>query len=171
MSSARKKVIVRRFGDQLSWGYLPQDHPAHEGQIELIDTAARVSPLPLRQIKWVAYVRDFNLTDPTAPERLDRRRFSARPRTEGLWVRLHFTDGDVLEGLLQVNAVLLEALAESQGLFLIPPDTRANTQRLFIPRRAIQSIEPLGLVQPRSAKAQLGQLAPQPTLFPEEATR
>lgn len=171
MSSAQKKVIVRRFGGQLSWGYLPQDHPAREGQIELIDTAAHVSPVPLRQIKWIAYVRDFNLTDPIAPERLDRRRFTARPRTEGLWIRLRLTDGDILEGLIQINPALLEALDESQGLFLIPPDTRANTQRLFIPRRAIQAIEPLGLVLPRSAKAQTGHLAPQPTLFPEEATR
>jgi hypothetical protein len=170
MSSAQKKVIVRRFGDHLSWGYLPQDRPARDGQIELIDTAARVAPVPLKQIKWVAYVRDFNLTDTIAPERLDRRRFPSRPRTEGLWVRLRFTDGDCLEGLLQISVALLASLDQSQGLFLIPPDTRANTQRLFIPRLALESIEPLGLILP-SAKPKAIPPVPQPSLFHEETTR
>ncbi|HEY5381956.1 MAG TPA: hypothetical protein VIJ65_06850 [Acidobacteriaceae bacterium] len=169
MSSAQKKVIVRRFGDHLSWGYLPQDRPAHDGQVELMDTAARATPLPLKQVKWIAYVHDFNLTDTTAPERLDRRRFPSRPRTEGLWVRLRFHDGDSLEGLLQIGVALLAALGESQGLFLTPPDTRANTQRLFIPRLALESVEPLGLILP-SAKPKPISPVPQPSLFHEEPT-
>jgi hypothetical protein len=171
MSSAPKKVIVRRSGGQLSWGYLPQDRPARDGQVELIDTAAHITPLPLQQVKWIAYVRDFNLTDSVAPERLDRRRFPSRPRTEGLWIRLRFTDGDTLEGLLQINPALLDSLGESQGLFLTPPDTRANTQRLFIPRHALESIEPLGLILPPAAKSKPTSAPPQPSLFREENAR
>lgn len=166
MSSAQKKVIVRHFGAPIAWGYLPQDRPVRDGQIELIDPAARVTPLPLKQIKWIAYVRDFNLADTVSPERLDRRRFATRPRTEGLWVRLRFHDGDTLEGLVQINPSLLESLGESQGLFLTPPDTRANTQRLFIPRLALQAIEPLGLILPPSAKSKPAATTPQPSLFP-----
>lgn len=169
MSPAQKKVIVRRLDGQVVWGYLPQDRPAREGAVELMDTAARVQPVPLKQIKWIAYVRDFNLDDPQSPERLERRRFPGRPRTEGLWVRLRFTDGDILEGLLSVNAALLDNLGESQGLFLVPPDTRGNTQRLFIPRAGLQSIEPLGLKLPSSPKPQPA--TAQPTLFPEEQVR
>jgi hypothetical protein len=171
MSSSQKKVIIRRFGDHLSWGYLPQDNPTREGQIELIDPAARVTPLPLTQVKWIAYVRDFNLADSSTPEHLERRRFSSRPRTEGLWVRLRFHDGDTLEGLVQVNPGLLDSLAESQGLFLTPPDTRANTQRLFIPRSALQSIEALGLVAPSAAKPRPTPSTDQPTLFPDQPLR
>lgn len=171
MSSSQKKVIVRRFGERLSWGYLPQDRPVHDGQVELIDTAARVTPLPLSQVKWVAYVRDFNLTDLLAPERLDRRRFPSRPRSEGLWVRLRFTDGDILEGLMYINHSLLISLGESQGLFLTPPDTRGNTQRLFIPRHAIESLDPLALIAPSASKPRSAPAVPQSTLFQEESAR
>jgi hypothetical protein len=172
MSSAPKKVIVRRLDGQLSWGYLPQDRPAHDGTVQLIDTAARVTPIPLAEVKWIAYVRDFNLTDTRTPEKLDRRRFAARPRSEGLWVRLRFTDGDLLEGLLQINPTLLESLTESQGFFLTPPDTRANTQRLFIPRRALQSLDPLALILPPAAKPRPSATpSAQPTLFQDEPPR
>lgn len=176
MSSAQKKVVVRRFGDHLSWGYLPQDVPARAGTVELIDPAARVTPLPVAEVKWIAYVRDFNLADLHAPERLDRRRFTARPRSEGLWVRLRFTDGDVIEGLLQINRAFVDALADAGGLFLTPPDPRGNTQRLFVPREAIQALDPLGLVlppgvRPAAKPSPRPDEGPQPTLFPSDPIR
>jgi len=166
MASGQKKVIIRRFNDQLHWGYLPQEVTLLHGYVELIDPAAHVTPILLTEIKWIAYVRDFNLADQHLPERLDRKKFAARPRTEGLWVRMRLTDGDALEGLLQVNRLLLDALADSAGIFVTPPDTRGNTQRLFVPRSAIELIEAVGLIQPLSAKApKVAREEPQPTLF------
>jgi hypothetical protein len=166
MASAQKKVIVRRFDDHLHWGYLPQEVTVLHGYVELIDPSAHVTPVQLTEIKWIAYVRDFNLADPHLPERLDRRKFTARPRSEGLWVRMRLIDGDVLEGLVQVSRTLLDSLADSLGLFMTPPDTRGNTQRLFVPRSAIESIDAMGLIQPAAAKAQKpAKEEPQPTLF------
>jgi hypothetical protein len=167
MASGQKKVIVRRFNDQLHWGYLPQEVSLLHGYVELIDPAAHVTPILLTDIKWIAYVRDFNLNDRHLPERLDRKKFAARPRTEGLWLRLRLTDGEVLEGLLQVNRTLLDSLADSSGIFMTPPDTRANTQRLFVPRSAIESIEPMGLIQSTAKVAKPPKEEPQPTLFEE----
>src|SRR5579871_4068127 len=94
MSSAHKKVIVRRFtGDTLP-GYLPLTDfvrgKASERALDLLDLTGRVISLFLNDIKYICYVRDFNLTDPSNPERLTRRTFLARPRTEGLWLRLTF---------------------------------------------------------------------------------
>ena len=165
MASAQKKVIVRCFNDRLHWGYLPQEVALLHGYVELIDPSAHVTPIALSDVKWVAYVRDFNLADQHLPERLDRKKFAARPRSEGLWVRVRFTDGDTLEGLVQVSRILLDSLADSHGLFLTPPDTRGNTQRLFVPRSAIESIDAMGLIQPATAKAQKpAKEEPQPTL-------
>lgn len=166
MASGQKKVIIRRFNDQLHWGYLPQEVVLLHGYVELIDPSAHVTPILLTEIKWIAYVRDFNLADRAVPERLDRKKFAARPRTEGLWVRMRLTDGDSLEGLVQFNRTLLDAMADSIGMFLTPPDTRGNTQRLFVPRSAIESIEAVGLIQPMAAKApKAAKEEPQPTLF------
>ena len=171
MASGQKKVIIRRFNDQIHWGYLPQEVALLHGYVELIDPAAHVTPILLTEIKWIAYVRDFNLTDKHMPERLDRKKFAARPRTEGLWVRMRLTDGDALEGLVQFNRALLDALADSMGIFVTPPDTRGNTQRLFVPRSAIESIEALGLIQPMAPRAPKPAKEPQPTLFGDESAR
>jgi hypothetical protein len=168
MASGQKKVILRRFDDQLHWGYLPQDIALLHGYVEVIDPAARVTPILLSEVKWIAYVRDFNLNDRLTPEGIDRRRFTSRPRSEGLWVRLRFTDGDGLDGLLQLNATLLDSLTQSLGMFLTPPDTRGNTQRLFVPRTAIEAMEAVALVQTSASKAARSQKpVPQPSLFGE----
>ncbi len=168
MASGQKKVIIRQFDDQIHWGYLPQEIVLLHGYVELIDPSARVTPVLLSEIKWIAYVRDFNLGDRHVPERLDRKRFAARPRTEGLWVRMRLTDGDVIEGLVQVNRGLLDVLADSAGVFVTPPDTRGNTQRLFVPRTAVETVEAVGLIQPK-VKAEVVKEEAQPGLFGEES--
>ena len=139
MSSSRKKVLVRRFSGDALPGYLPSGGFVHAGAVELLDLGGRILPLPLTDIKHVSFVRDFNLTDTVNPEHLTRRTFLARPRTEGLWVRLTFRTGDQLEGLAPTDLSVLDGLIDDGGLFLVPPDTRSNTQRLFVPRAHLLS--------------------------------
>ncbi|MDP9037732.1 MAG: hypothetical protein M3O02_00485 [Acidobacteriota bacterium] len=146
MSSSQKKVIVRRFiGDTLP-GYLPQAGFVHGESLGLLDLSGRVVPLPLAEIKTISYVRDFNLSDTQNPERLTRRTFLARPRTEGLWVRLTFRSGDVMEGLAPADRTLMDGLVEDGGLFLTPADTRSNTQRLYVPRTALAELQLLAVI-------------------------
>ena len=102
--------------------------------------------MPLNDIKTVSYVRDFNLSDTVNPERLTRRTFLAKPRTEGLWLRLTLTAGDPLEGLAPLDLAFADNLLEDRGLYLIPPDIRSNTQRLFIPRTAIATLQILAVI-------------------------
>jgi|SRR5271154_768591 len=147
MSNSRKKVIVRRFtGDTLP-GYLPLCSIVR-GQtvVDLLDLGGRILPLTLADIKTVSYVREFNLTDPVNPERLLRRTFLARPRNEGLWLRLTFRSGETLEGLAPTDISLLDAMQNDAGLHLIPPDTRSNTQHIFVPRAAITDLQLLAVI-------------------------
>ena len=85
MSSAHKKVIVRRFTGETLPGYLPLSSFVRNRSIDLLDLGGRVIPLSLNDIKHICYVREFNLNDSFNPERLSRRTFLAKPRTEGLW--------------------------------------------------------------------------------------
>ena len=140
MSNTRKKVIVRRFSGDTLPGYLPHAGFVRNSSIDLLDLSGRILPLPLNDIKIISYVRDFNLSDTPNPERLTRRTFLARPRTEGLWLRLTFRTGDLLEGLAPTDRSLLDALVDDAGLFLTPPDTRSNTQRIYVPRAAITEL-------------------------------
>ncbi len=145
----RKKVILRTLTDELHPGYLPATgfvSATPPSLIDLLDLSGRLNPVPLDQVRTIAFVRDFNLADRLNPENLLRRTFLARPRTEGLWVRLTFTAGDTLEGLAPLDLSLLDGVLHDHGLFLIPPDTRSNTQRLFIPRAAIASLQLLTVI-------------------------
>jgi len=155
MSTSRKKVIVRRFSGDTLPGYLPHAAFVHAGSLDLLDLSGRIIPLPLNDIKTVSYVRDFNLSDPANPERLTRRTFLARPRTEGLWLRLTFRSGDLLEGIAPTDLTLLDALVEDAGLFLTPPDTRSNTQRLYVPRSALTELQLLAVITTPSRRAPL----------------
>src|SRR5271170_141584 len=159
MSSAHKKVIVRRFTGETLPGYLPltgfvrtrSPQPA----IELLDLSGRVIPLLLNDIKHVCYVRDFNLQDTVNPERLTRRTFLAKPRSEGLWLRMTFRSGDLLEGLAPIDISLTDDLIGDHGLHLTPPDTRSNTQRIYVPRSSLADLQLLAVITTPSRRKPL----------------
>ena len=141
-----QKVIVRRFSGDTIPGYLPHASLIQNQSLDLLDLSGRILLIPLSDIKTVSYVRDFNLSDTANPERLTRRSFLARPRTEGLWLRLTFRSGDLLEGLAPTDRSLLDGLIDDAGLFLTPPDTRSNTQRVYVPRAALTELQLLAVI-------------------------
>ena len=155
MGSSRKKVIVRMENGSVQAGYLPSGGLSLSAgeAIDLLEVGGRTTGVPLAEIRYVAYVRDFNLDDRETPERLTRKVFLARPRTEGLWVRLTFHDGEVLEGLAPLDASLLDDAIADAGVFLIPPDVRSNTQRMFVPRTALRAMQMLAVVTTPSKAA------------------
>jgi hypothetical protein len=144
MAPARKPVIVRKFSRDWCAGYAAAGFGQDQPELEILDPAGKVIRLAWDQVKWVCYVRDLpsSPADQANPERLVRKRFSLRPRTAGLWLRLTLTDGDELEGLAAND----RSLIDGAGLLLTPPDTRSNTQRIYVPRQAIQSLEVLSLI-------------------------
>ena len=155
MSSSHKKVIVRRFTGETLPGYLPLSTFVRNHSLDLLDLSGRVIPLLLNDIKHICYVRDFNLTDPANPEHLTRRTFLARPRTEGLWLRLTFRTGDLLEGLAPTDLALLDDLVNDAGLYLTPPDTRSNTQRIYVPRTSITDLQLIAVITSPSRRKPL----------------
>ncbi len=152
MAAGQKKVVIRSSGGALAWGYLPASGFVVDGRVELIGVDARAKWIDLNEIQTIAYVKDFNLDDEVEPERMGRRIFPARPRGEGLWVRLEFNELAPLEGLVAFDVGFLDTLIASLGLFLVPPDGRGNTVRLFVPRTAMRGIEVLGWVSSPSRK-------------------
>lgn len=165
MSSAHKKVIVRRLHGDILPGYLPlsgfvRSRASEKDRvIDLLDLSGRVIQVALSEIKHICYVRDFNLNDTVSPERLTRRTFLARPRTEGLWLRLAFrgqttpsSEPEQFEGLAPLDIALMDDILDDAGLFLIPPDVRSNTQRIYIPRSSISELQLLAVITTPSRK-------------------
>lgn len=137
MPSTHKKVIVRKTDRDSVNGYVAPANFIHEGKLELLNISGNVVAIDLRDIKVVYFVREFGDS-----ETLSRKTFTTRPRTEGLWVRLRFKDNDVLEGMMPND--LSQTLAE--GFLVNPPDLRSNTQRMFVPRGALESLTVLAVI-------------------------
>ncbi|MEI9980477.1 MAG: hypothetical protein WDN23_16035 [Edaphobacter sp.] len=155
MSSAHKKVIVRRFTGEILPGYLPLSSFVRNRTIDLLDLSGRVIALQVNDIKHICYVRDFNTSDSVNPERLTRRNFLAKPRTEGLWLRMTFRTGDLLEGLAPLDITLVDDVIGDQGLHITPPDTRSNTQRIYVPRTSISDLQLLAVITTPSRRKPL----------------
>ena len=136
MPSTHKKVIVRKLDRDSISGYVSAAFVV-DGKLEMLNTAGNVVNIDLKDIKTINFVRDFN--DPEAPS---RKTFTTRPRTEGLWVRVRFRDNEVMEGMMPND--LAQALPE--GYLLNPPDTRSNTQRIFVPRTAVSALTVLAVI-------------------------
>jgi hypothetical protein len=57
-------------------------------------------------------------------------------------VRLKFKDSEVLEGMMPNDL----SLNTAEGFLISPPDLRANTQRIFVPRTSLESITVLAVI-------------------------
>ena len=88
----------------------------------------------------------------------------SRPKLDGLWVKLRFTDNETLEGVVPND--LLSLL--DNGVQITPPDLNSPTDRIFVPRSALAELTVLGVVgiaRRKPAAAAAG--AAQPRLFTE----
>ena len=141
---SRKKVIVRKFSRDWQSGYVGTQGFARDGRLELLDMTGKVLAVALEEIKMMCFVREFSTGDSSDPERLLRRTFTSRPRTPGLWLRMALRDGEEMEGLASNDVSFLEP----EGIQFAPPDLRSNTQRIFVPRSALQSLEIVAVIHP-----------------------
>lgn len=160
MPSTHKKVIVRKMGRDSLSGYVSQSFII-EGKLELLNQSGKVVMIDLAEVKSVDFVRDFS--DPASSS---RKTFTTRPRTEGLWVRLKFTDNDILEGMMPNDLIQVS----SEGYLITPPDTRGNIQRVFVPKSALEEMSVLAVIgRPESRrKAAAAEDARQEQLFREQ---
>ena len=137
MPSTHKKVIVRKSDRDSINGFVAPANFVVEGKLELLNTTGNVVAIELRDIKAVYFVREFS-----DAEVMSRKTFTARPRTEGLWVRLRFKDSDVIEGMMPNDL----SQNPAEGYLINPPDLRSNTQRVFVPRTSLASVTVLAVI-------------------------
>src|SRR5271169_5712941 len=142
MATTHKKVIVRKMDRDSVHGYVGATFIS-DGKLELMNTAGNVVAIGLHDVKGIYFVREFGDS-----ESLTRKTFTSRPRMEGLWVRLRFRDNETIEGMMS-NALLQEG---TDGFSVIPPDTRSNTQRIFVPRTALSEMTVLAVIGDKKSR-------------------
>ena len=134
MPSTHKKVVVRKNDRDTVNGYLAPADFVHEGKLELLNTSGNVVGIDLRDIKAAYFVREFGDS-----ESLSRKTFTSRPRTEGL--RYILRAGAPWR--MMPNDL---SLTTAEGFLVNPPDLRANVQRIFVPRAALESLTVLAVI-------------------------
>jgi hypothetical protein len=136
--STSKKVRITRFEREPLLGYVNPLTYLRPAGVELLTPDGNYSVVPYAEVKAVQFVKDFVPPDPAA----ERKVFNTRPKLDGLWVRVKFRDGEVMDGILANNLLL----TESQGFTVVPPDPYSNNQRVFLPRAALSELQVLGVV-------------------------
>ncbi|MGB2590790.1 MAG: hypothetical protein WBG02_15775 [Candidatus Acidiferrum sp.] len=157
-ASTHKKVVIVLADKKSHRGYL---NPARLGQadpIDLLTPDGEHQEIPLSRVRSMYFVREFS--DDFEPE---RKAFLSRPKLDGLWVRLRYLDGEVLEGVVPND--LLSLL--DNGIQITPPDLNSSTDRIFIPRSALSDLTVLGVVGIARRKPAAAAAASQPRLFNE----
>ena len=156
-SSTAKMVVVRRFDRENLTGFVNPLSYLQPHTVELLKPDGTLLLLPYDEVKSVCFVKDFEA------EAESRRIFLTRPKLEGLWVRMRFRDGEIMDGVLPNNLLAWEIA----GYTVTPPEPDANNQRVFVPRSALSTIQVLGVVgSPLRPKRKKASAAPeQPTLF------
>lgn len=136
--STNKRVVVRRFDREPVTGFVnPRTYQLPAG-VEVLTQSGNIQVLPYEEIKAVCFVRDFE----SAAFPSEQKIFHARPKLEGLWVRMKFRDGELMDGLLANNLLTLEPY----GFTLVPPNPSSNNQRIFVPKAALDEFHILGVV-------------------------
>jgi hypothetical protein len=136
-ASTHKKVVVALLDGSTIRGYLPASGLGLASSVDLLTPDGEHRALGLDKVRCVYFVREFSETH--EPE---RKSFLSRPKLEGLWLRVRFSDGELIEGIIAND---LRDLLEN-GVQLTPPDLHGNTLRIFIPRTSCSEVRVMGVV-------------------------
>lgn len=139
-------------------GYLNPGRLGHIDPLDLLTPDGEHEEIPLSRIRSIYFVRQFE--GDYEPE---RKVFLSRPKLDGLWVRLRYSDGETLEGVVPND--LLNLL--DNGVQITPPDFSSNTDRIFVPRSALSELTVLGVVGIARRKPATAAATAQSRLFTE----
>ncbi|KAA6458342.1 hypothetical protein DYQ86_20730 [Acidobacteria bacterium AB60] len=142
--------VVVRLGDEAIKGFLdlrPGDTidallqnvtaaPPPVLRIRRLDNGT-VQEIPIDRTKAIFYVNDFN----GDPDHRDLHFYRGAPIVHGVWIRLEFVDGEVMEGLVHNTIRFLL----DPGFFIRPTDPRSNNRLVYVVKKWLKECRVLGL--------------------------
>jgi len=96
-----------------------------------------VEEIPTESAKALFYVRTF---DGDAAHK-DVQFYKRAPLMHGLWIRIEFLDGEVMEGLVDNTTDFIVG----RGFFIRPTDPGGNNRLAYVLKRALKGCHVLGL--------------------------
>lgn len=146
-----EKVVVR-FGDRMVKGYLespvcntiedalnrgPADFPI-SFRVRPIDSAS-AEEIGLKDLKAIFYVNTFDGNS----QHKNLNFYTRAPIVHGIWMRLQFLDGEVMEGIVHNSIRYLI----DPGFFLLPTDPGSNNKLVYVVKSWLADLRILGLRQ------------------------
>jgi hypothetical protein len=146
----RSEMVVIQFGSRTIKGFL--DSPVYSTMEELLSHAPHSSPesfrvrlletnqiqeIPAKDIKAVFYVNCFD-----GDSKHESLNFHSRaPIVYGIWMRLQFLDGEVMEGIVYNSIRYLV----DPGFFLLPTDPDSNNRLVYVLKSWLADHRVLGM--------------------------
>jgi hypothetical protein len=143
------KVVIQ-FGNAVIKGYLKT--PEGESVEDLLHNAPKSAPeslrihrldtnevedIEMRNAKAVFYVNTFEGDAQHTPLQFHLR----APMIHGIWVRIDFRDGEVIEGIVHNSIRYLV----DEGFFVIPTDPGSNNKLIYVLKSSIKDYRVLGM--------------------------
>lgn len=134
----RRKVILRKLDGQIVKGFL-DEIPEWSGadNLSIFTITGESLEIPKSEIKALFFVRRFTGNKDHAEVRF----FDTHPQIDGLWIRVTFKDGEVLEGIVANNFDFFV----QDGFYIKPPDPNTNNRLVYILKSALQDLTILGV--------------------------
>jgi hypothetical protein len=144
-----EKVVIQ-FGDRTLKGYLefpvwdtiedlisnPSPSSRETFRVRLLDSD-QIEEVPIRAIKAVFYVNTYE-----GDAEHNHLNFHSRaPVVQGIWMRLQFRDGEVMEGIVYNS---LRYLVDP-GFFLLPTDPESNNKLVYVVKSWLVDHRVLGM--------------------------
>jgi hypothetical protein len=150
LTSDRSEKVVIQFGSRIIKGYL--DSPAWKTVEELLSHAPHGAPdnfrvrhldtniveeISAKEIKAVFYVNSFE----GDADHQHLNFHSRAPIIHGIWIRLQFLDGEVMEGIVYNSIRYLV----DPGFFLLPTDPDSNNRLVYVMKNWLADHRVLGM--------------------------
>jgi len=138
----RRKVIIRYVDGSLLRGYLSPEDGTTFGKNEMEpfvveDEGGHSQEVRPSQIKAIFFVKTFD----GSPNYSEFKVFSNRPSGRGVWIRVEFGDGEVMEGIAP-NSL---ATYFNSAFSMTPPDPASNNLTVLVSKRSLRDMQVLGL--------------------------
>ncbi len=142
-SEDNRRVIVRYADGTTLRGYVDSHEPRvllkdqqKEG-LSVRNVSGGIEEIKLEGLKAVFFVKTFEGSRDYSEFKV----FTHQPSGKGVWVRVHFQDGEIMEGIAPNSLTTFADAVFS----LIPPDPRSNNQTVLVSKNCLKEMQILGM--------------------------
>ena len=141
-ADSRQRVVVRYADGRVLRGFVAGRKETALSDtlpesLKVKDSNGKSVKVGASEIKAIFFVKSFEGN----PDYTEFKVFSSRPTGKGVWMRIHFKDGEVIEGVAP-NCV---ETYSKPVFYIMPPDPGSNNQRVLVSKHYLKEMQVLGL--------------------------